>query len=327
MIKRTRSYLYSLFDGSLFFSRLGQAINKFFVILILTNVIAVILDSDQNIHNKYEPFFFAFEFFSVVIFSIEYLIRIFIAVEKDNPEKLSNLKLRLRYMTSFVGIIDLLAILPFYLSAFTTMDLRFLRLMRILRLFKLSHYFKGLNFFLTVIKKEAMSIGSAIFSMMVLVVISASVMYNLEHIAQPEKFSSIPNAIWWAIVTMTTVGYGDVYPVTFAGKLLAAFIMLLGVGVVALPAGILAARFGDEIKTRKDHLKAHVVKALTDGHMSNLEENELQKLCRDLELSEDELKLIIKDYEITHQTSLSRCPHCNKELSPTRRKEDRRSKS
>ncbi len=323
MIKKSRSYLYSLFEGSLFFSRLGQIINKFFVILILTNVIAVILDSDQDLHLKYKSFFVVFEIFSVVIFSLEYLIRIFIAVEKDNPDNQSHLSLRIKYITSFVGIIDLLAILPFYLSAFTTMDLRFLRLMRILRLFKLSHYFKGLNFFLTVLKKEAMSIGSAVFSMLVLVVISASIMYNLEHVAQPDHFSSIPDAIWWAIVTMTTVGYGDVVPITFGGKILAAFIMLLGVGVVALPAGILAARFGDEIKTRKDHLKAHVVKALTDGHMSKLEEYELENLCRDLQLSEEELKQIIKDYEITHQTSLSKCPHCKKELFWSRRKGDR----
>ncbi|MCP4274097.1 MAG: ion transporter [Gammaproteobacteria bacterium] len=323
MIKKTRSYLYSLFDGSLFFSGLGQTINKFFVVLILLNVAAVIIDSDPQYHRDYEELLISFEIFSVLIFSIEYLIRIFIAVEKDNPDKLSHLQLRLKYITSFVGVIDLLAILPFYLSAFTSMDLRFLRLMRILRLFKLSHYFKGLNFFLTVLKKESLSIGSAIFSMMILVIISASAMHNLEHQAQPEAFSSIPDAIWWAVVTMTTVGYGDITPITFGGKLLATFIMLLGVGVVALPAGILAARFGDELKTRKDHLKAHVAQALNDGHMSRLEEHELQALCKSLELSEDELQQIIKDYQLENQAHLAICPHCNKKLNPGRRKNDR----
>jgi len=323
MITSSRSYLYSLFEGSLFFSRLGQGINKFFVVLILLNVMAIIFDSDPNYHRQYEFFFLAFENFSVVIFSLEYLIRIFIAVEADNPDNLSNFKMRLKYMTSFVGLIDLLAILPFYLSAFTSADLRFLRLMRILRLLKLSHYFKGLSFFITVLKKEAMSIGSAVFFMLVLVIISASIMYNLEHIAQPEAFSSIPDAIWWAIVTMTTVGYGDVTPVTLGGKLLAALIMLLGVGVVALPAGILAARFGDELQSRKKHLTTYVAKALSDGHVSRLEKHELQALCRELELSEEELQRIIEDQTLS-MTTIEECPHCHKKLHPSRRKADRK---
>jgi len=321
MILKTRSYLFSLFEGSLFFSRLGQAINNFFVALILINVIAIIFDSDPNYHAKYNELFISLENFSVLIFSLEYLIRIFIAAENENPKNLSAFRLRINYMTSFVGIIDLLAILPFYLSAFTSADLRFLRLMRILRLLKLSHYFKGLNFFITVLRKEAMSIGSAVFFMLVLVIISASIMYNLENHAQPEAFSSIPDAIWWAIVTMTTVGYGDVTPITIGGKLLAAFIMLLGVGVVALPAGILAARFGDELQSRKKHLTAHVTKALSDGYMSELEKHELQALCRNLDLTEDELQRIIDAQEISHP-ALATCPHCHKELHPTRRKDD-----
>jgi len=322
MIKRSRSYLHSLFEGSLFYSRLGQTINKFFVVLILLNVFAIIYESEPKFQKQYEDFFLYFENFSVLIFSIEYFIRIFIAVEKDNPENLSNFRMRLKYMFSFVGLIDLLAILPFYLSAFTSIDLRFLRLMRILRLLKLSHYFKGLNFFITVLKKEAMSIGSAVFAMLVLVILSASMMYNLEHQAQPEAFASIPAAIWWAVVTMTTVGYGDVTPITFGGKLLATFIMLLGVGVVALPAGILAARFGDELQSRKKHLTAYVTQALSDGHMSQLEKHELKALSQQLELSEDELQRIIEDQSINNKPR-STCPHCHKELYPARRKEDR----
>ena len=322
MIKRSRSYLYSLFEGSLFFSNLGQLINKFFVVLIILNVIAIIYDSDPRYHAKYEMFFIAFENFSVLIFSLEYFIRIFISVERDNPHNLSNFKMRIKYLFSFMGLVDLLAILPFYLSAFTSVDLRFLRLMRMLRLLKLSHYFKGLKFFVSVLKKEAMSIGSAIFAMMVLVVISASIMYNLEHHAQPEAFSSIPDALWWAVVTMTTVGYGDITPITFGGKLLATFIMLLGVGVVALPAGILAARFSDELQSRKQHLTDHVVQALSDGHMSKLEEYELKALCQSLDLSEEELRDIIESQEMT-KTPLTNCPHCHKELHPSRRRADR----
>jgi len=317
MIRQSRAYLYSLLEGSLYFSRLGQNINKFFVALILLNVMAIIIESVPKYNQQYSEFFYAFELFSVIIFSVEYLVRIFVAADRENPDEVSSLVLRWRYIRSSEGLIDLLAILPFYLSAFTSMDLRFLRLMRILRLLKLSHYFKGLSFFVTILRKEAVSIGSAIFAMIVVVIISASIMYNLEHTIQPEAFGSIPDAIWWAVVTMTTVGYGDVTPVTMGGKFLATLIMLMGVGVVALPAGILAARFGDELQSRKKHLTAHVMQAMQDGYMSALEEHELHRLCKQLELSEEELKRIIDDQQLTGKT-LAVCPHCHKEIKDRR---------
>ena len=317
MITHSRAYLYSLLEGSLFYSRLGKAINKFFVLLILLNVAAIVLESVPEYNAQFGEVFYRFELFSVLVFSLEYLVRIFVAADRDNPNKLSKWRLRWQYIRSFEGIIDLLSVLPFYLSAFTTLDLRFLRLMRILRLLKLSHYFKGLAFFVSILHKEAMTIGSAIFAMIVLVIISASMMYHLEHQIQPEAFGSIPDAIWWAVVTMTTVGYGDVTPVTMGGKVLAIFIMLMGVGVVALPAGILAARFGDELQSRKKHLTAHVVKALKDGYVDALEQNELQRLCAQMELSEEELKRIIEDQQMSGEI-IAVCPHCHKEIKERR---------
>ena len=316
MILKSRSYLHSLFEGSLFYSEFGKWLHRFFIALILLNVIAVIIDSDPDMHEKYQSFFDIFEYISVAIFSLEYITRIFISVENENPNNLTHFRLRLKYIFSVIGLIDLLAILPFYLSAFAVADLRFLRLLRILRLFKLSHYFKGLNFFVTVLKKEAMSISSAIFTMLVLVIISASLMYNLEHLAQPEAFTSIPDAIWWAVVTMTTVGYGDVTPVTIGGKFLATFIMLVGVGIVALPAGILAARFGDELQSRKKHLTAHVAHALSDGHVSELENKDLRKLSHKLDISEEDLLRIIESQQIQMlgDTQEIICPHCHKAI-------------
>ncbi|MBT8448142.1 MAG: ion transporter [Gammaproteobacteria bacterium] len=317
MITRSRAYLFSLLEGALFYSRRGQLINKLFVLLILLNVGAIVLQSVPEYDARFSEVFHRFEVFSVIIFSLEYLIRIFVAAERENPNKLSSWRLRWQYMRSFEGVVDLLSILPFYLSAFTTLDLRFLRLMRILRLLKLSHYFKGLTFFVSVLHKEAMTIGSAIFAMIVLVIISASMMYHLEHQIQPEAFGSIPDAIWWAVVTMTTVGYGDVTPITLGGKVLATFIMLMGVGVVALPAGILAARFGDELQSRKKHLTAHVVKALKDGYVDALEEHELSRLCAQLDLSEDELQQIIEDQQLSGEI-IAVCPHCHKEIKDRR---------
>ena len=288
-------------------------LNRFFIVLILLNVTAVILDSIPSVYAEYHGHFLIFETVSVAIFTLEYLGRIYIAPEAENPEKLSDFRMRLKYMLSPMGIIDLLAILPFFLHAYTALDLRMLRIIRLLRLLKLSHYFRGLNFFITVLKKEMMSIGSAVFTMLVLVLLSASLMYFLEHKAQPEAFASIPDAIWWAVVTMTTVGYGDVTPITLGGKLLAIFIMLMGVGIVALPAGILAARFGDELQSRKNQLTAHVIQALKDGHLSDLEQHELNILREKLEISEDELQRIIEAESV--KTSEEVCPHCHKPLS------------
>jgi voltage-gated potassium channel len=139
-------------------------------------------------------------------------------------------------------------------------------------------------------------------------------MYTLERGAQPEAFNSIPHSIWWAVVTMTTVGYGDVTPVTFGGRLMAGLIMLLGVGIVALPAGMLAARFGEELKSRKDRLRVYVRHALQDGHVDELEQSELEHVARELDISKDALEQLIELQKAQRHISMV-CPHCGKGIS------------
>mgnify|MGYP001818503783 FL=1 len=290
-----------------------RAFNFFIIMLIFANVIAVILESHAPYRTQYSSYFFSFEIFSVIVFTFEYLGRIWSCVDNETYGNTSPLKARIRYLFSPLAIIDLLAILPFYLSFFIAIDMRYLRMLRMLRLLKLSHYFKGLDIFITVISKEIVTIATVILTVLIMVILSASLMYTIEHSAQPEAFKDIPHAIWWAVVTMTTVGYGDVTPVTFPGRVLAGFIMLLGVGVVALPAGMLAARFGEEIQMRKDRMRTQVLHALEDGKIEDWEMAELEKTARHLGISTDSLNLLIDLHNI-QRTSLQKCPHCGKAI-------------
>ena len=291
-------------------NRISHLINTGLILLIIANVAAVIVESEPSIGKAYSSYFHTFEFISVIIFTAEYIIRLWCCVELDNYKGCSPLKARLCYSVSPIALIDLLAILPFFISLFFAVDLRYLRLLRVLRLMKLSHYFKGFNIFLTVINKELKSIAAAMMVMMFLIIIAASLMYTLESQKQPEVFGSILHSLWWAVVTMTTVGYGDVTPVTTAGKVVATFIMLIGVGLVALPAGMLAARFGEELRERKRSLTLHIEHALADGHIDDDEYKLLEELANKLELSPEELERNIT--LLKKGIKQGQCPLCGK---------------
>ncbi|MCH2058414.1 MAG: ion transporter [Thalassotalea sp.] len=307
MLKRkVFELLESGFEGSIY----NKLLSGFIVILIITNVIAVIVESYAPIGQKYHEEFHIFNLISVAIFTLEYIARIWVSTEAPEADASKPLQSRVKYIFSSVALIDLLAIAPFFLSFIVAIDLRYLRMLRMLRLLKLTHYFKGLRLFINVLKQELPTIGAAIFIMIVLVTLSGSVMYSLEHTAQPEVFDSIPSAIWWSVVTMTTVGYGDVTPITFLGKFVATFIMLLGVGVVALPAAMLAAKFGEELSDRKKHLEAEVANALEDGVVTVSERATLDKLAEELNISQDSLEKLLNSRALTCYTTTT-CPHCH----------------
>lgn len=223
----------------------------FILILIFLNVAAVILETVRYLAENFQSFFYIFEFFSVVIFSIEYLARVWACASQ---EKFSHpFWGRLKFVFTPMALIDLLAILPFFL-VFLPVDLRFvraLRLFRLFRVFKLARYSSSLRLFGSVIKNRKEELIITISIMFVLIILTSSFIYYAESEAQPDKFSDIPSSMWWAIVTLTTVGYGDVYPVTPLGKFFAAIIAVLGVGMFALPTGILGASFVEEIEKGK----------------------------------------------------------------------------
>lgn len=306
-----RQHCYQLLDGDLAFSRAGKLINGLIIALIILNVTGVILETVPAYNTAYASYFYALEIFSVIVFTAEYLIRVWISPE--NPKFGPGIKGKLRYIFSPIALIDLIVILPFYLSLFISIDLRYLRLLRLLRLLKLSHYIRSMDIFIKVVTSELPSLASAVFAVLVLVVLAACAMFAMEHQAQPEAFKSVLDAIWWAVVTMTTVGYGDITPVTAGGKILAILIMLLGVGTVALPAGMLAARFSEELQNRKSAMTAEVINALEDGDLSESEKQMLARISQKYGISEEDLNQIIhnKTLELGHQMH---CPHCGHSL-------------
>jgi voltage-gated potassium channel len=285
----------------------------FLVALILLNALATVLGSDHVRFDRYYSAFHAFELFSIAIFTVEYLLRAWVAPDNPQYAGLPAWRARLRYLVTPIAIIDLLAILPAYLGMLFALDLRYLRLLRLLRLLKLTHYFKGLGIFIEVLRAEARTLLSGVFTVAVLMVVAAGLMYSVEHEAQPENFSSIGQSLWWAIVTMTTVGYGDLTPITAFGRILAAAIMLLGVGVVALPAGILAARFAEELQARRDQLAAQLDLALIDGSVDKSELQKLARLSRELGISQEALDRMLHT-ESLRSLVVPVCPHCGKKI-------------
>lgn len=231
-------------------------VRGFLVILILLNVVALIIETMEDVSSAYRHAFLTFERFSVAIFSAEYMLRLWACTENNVCS--GSLKGRIRHALSPLMLVDLLAILPFYLPLILPADLIFLRalrLMRLLRVLKLGRYSDAIRVFgrVAALKKEQLAVAG--FSIGILLIIASSLMYYFEHEAQPAAFGSIPHAMWWAIITLTTVGYGDAYPLTTVGRILASVIALLGIGMFALPAGILSSGFVEygEMQKEQEH--------------------------------------------------------------------------
>jgi voltage-gated potassium channel len=308
-----RQRWFQLLEGGFTGSRGSRWLATGIVTLIVLNTVGVILGSDPAHFSRYAVAFHAFEAFSILVFSVEYLLRAWVAPEHERYQDLPAWSARLRYLASPLALADLAAVLPAYLGLMLTVDLRYLRLLRLLRLLKLTHYFKGLGIFINVVQSEARTLVSGVATVAILVVVAASLMYGVEHAAQPEKFGTIGDALWWAVVTMTTVGYGDVTPITVMGRILAAIIMLLGVGIVALPAGILAAKFAEELRSRRDQLAAELELAMADGQVNQTEFRQLEQLSKDLGISQETLDRMLRTKTLRHLV-VPTCPHCGRRI-------------
>jgi len=216
--------------------------------LIVANVAAVVFDTVATVHAAIGPQLLAFEYFSMAVFSVEYLLRLWSAPEAW--PKMRPLKARIRWATSWYGVIDLLAVIPVFLPMLIPVDLRMLRLFRLfrlVRLFKMGRYSRAFRTFGLVFRTKREELIIAVGTVLILLLITSSLMYFVENEAQPELFTSIPASMWWAAAALTTVGYGDIYPVTALGKVFGAISAILGIGLFALPAGILASGFTDAI--------------------------------------------------------------------------------
>ncbi len=224
-------------------TRIGKLFDILLLIVILISVISVILESVDSINKKYHNIILACEWTITILFTIEYFLRIY-SVNKP-----------LKYIFSFMGIIDLLAIIPTYLifvfpAAHSLSVIRSIRLIRVFRVFKLSHYLRGAHTMQIALRSSRPKIIVFLFSVLILVVVLGTLMYIIEGSYGTIGFNNIPNSIYWAVVTLTTVGYGTVTPITVFGKIVASFIMILGYGIIAVPTGIVTSEFARRKKEK-----------------------------------------------------------------------------
>ena len=228
-----------------------KKINRFDIfiyVLIIANIIAMVLESHKFIQAQFSQFFYYFELISILIFSFEYIYRIIISFKESKWLGVKN------YVFSFFGFIDLISILPFYVKQFVLLDGRFFRILRLFRLtrvFKLGRESKSLKLFIKALSAVKSELMFTLFLSILTILFSASAIYFLENKSQPEVFSSITASIWWATISLATVGYGDIVPITIWGKIFASIISLVGIGIVAIPTGIISASFVEEIINSK----------------------------------------------------------------------------
>ncbi|WP_404341044.1 ion transporter [Pseudoalteromonas mariniglutinosa] len=308
---KLRLYTARLFEGNGKYRTLGRALDVFLISLILINVVAIVLESEHNLAKQYHHEFLFIELFSVAIFSIEYLLRLWSCVDKTTHQEslVSNTKIRFKYFFSPLALIDLIAILPTILMFFINVDLRFLRVIRLFRIFKLTRYSRAMQLLLQSFREESSSLLAAFFIMFVVLIIASCGIYLIEHDIQPEKFGSIPSAMWWAMVTLTTVGYGDVVPVTPLGRLFGGVITLISMGMVAIPTGLLASSFSEQLRKRRLSFMDAVHECIADGHLTPQQQEHLENLRYKLGLSKQEANKVIHT-ELNHRNRNLYCRHC-----------------
>lgn len=257
MYQKTKGKVHILLHPELGESKADKFVNAFIITLIILNVIAVMVETIDMVHNRYKIYFDWFDRISVYIFTIEYVLRVWSCTH--DPRYKGSIKGRIKYMLSPGAIIDLLAFLPFYIHLITgpgSLDLRtlrILRLMRLFRLFRLTAYTKSAQMIFNVFRSRINELVLSFIMVVFLIIIASCLLYFAEHNAQPKDFSSIPATIWWAVVTLTTTGYGDMTPHTTIGRILAGIIMLTGVALFALPAGIITVGFLEEFRSIKKY--------------------------------------------------------------------------
>jgi voltage-gated potassium channel len=289
-----RHFVAGIFDRSRKPTTLSYAINFFLFSLIILNVAAVTLESIESVRARWQNQLTAFELVSVFIFMIEYLLRIWSAPENQDFTGDTGSKKRRAYIFSFTGLIDLLAILPYLLQLIgLSADMRMLRVLRLARLLKISHYTSALEDLMSAIYSERKAFLAALYLLILALFLSSSLIYVAENEVQPDVFSSIPETMWWSIVTLTTVGYGDVSPITSVGKLIGAATAIMGVCSIALLTGIIGAGFSNQMAKKKAALALKVSEVLDDGVITTEEAAELSALQQKLDLSDDQMTAII----------------------------------
>ena len=258
-IQMLKTKIFKLVEKGSHGNRINRAFDYFIMTLIVLSVLSIILESIPEIVNDFGTLLNMFNLFSIIIFSIEYLLRLYVS-DLTHPSN-NRIKSALKFMFSIYGLIDLLAILPFYLPMFIKIDLRFLRALRLtrfLRILKINRYNNSLTLIWQVVKEKRSELAVTGFLAFLILFIASFLMFFVEGDAQPDKFPNILASFWWAIATLTTVGYGDIYPITAMGKIISGLIAIIGIGLIALPTGIISAGFINKIESQKENKNQQV---------------------------------------------------------------------
>jgi voltage-gated potassium channel len=262
------------------------------IALVFVSAVALVLTSEPTIAARYALLFTALEAVASSVFLLEFLLRLWTSPEQD-PER-SALSCRLGYLFSVMGLVDIASFLPLFLLAAGYHQTPVLMLLQLLRLFKLTRYSPAFGLLADVLRDEAESLLVSIMLMFIIFIFASVGIYTCEREVQPEAFGSIPHAMWWAIVTLTTVGYGDVTPVTVEGKIFATLITIVGVGLVSLPAGIIASGFTEQLRLRRERFQSEVEELIrVDGDLSARDMEDLDLDRKELGLNRSNAELII----------------------------------
>ncbi len=289
-----REKVFALLEPTGHSGRLHIFIDNFIVFWIALSMLCVILESVDSIQHLFAAEFYWIDIIAFSIFSIEYAARVYSAPE--NPLYRSRSTPRWAHVRSWTALIDLVTILPFLLEHFLPypLDLRFLRVFRLTRMLKLTRYTSATVTLMRVAKREWQIIAASVFVMLLMVVLTASLGYLFEHDAQPDKFENIPQSIYWAVVTLASVGYGDISPITPMGRALTVVLALLGIGIFAIPAGLLASAFTDQLRIDRESFVHQITAAYADGVVDPRELESIAAEAERLHLSESELNRLLE---------------------------------
>ena len=289
-----RQKIHAMVFTSEYGGKLQSIFETFIGVWVIISVLAVVLESIHSVHYLINLEFVILDTIAVAIFTVEYLMRIYACVEE--PRFRHGFLGRLKQARSTSTLIDLLAILPFFLEILlgSVLDLRFLRTFRLARLLKLTRYNDSTKILTTVIAREWPVISASAFIMILMVVMTASLGYVIENQAQPEKFDNIPNSVYWAVITLASVGYGDISPVTAIGRFMTVVMSLLGIGIFAIPAALLASAFGDQLHKEREMLKNNLRNMMKDGNLDETEIALLRSEAKRLHITTEELNALLE---------------------------------
>ena len=279
-------------------SRFGGQIHNFFdlfiIFWVLISVLSVLMETVDAVHYILAMEFSVLDSIAVAVFTTEYLMRIYSCVE--DPRYKEAYAGRARYAFTPGAVIDALAVMPFFLEALLhhLFDLRFLRIFRMLRLLKLTRFSDATKLVWDGIKREAGTIGASFFVMLLVIILCGAVGYLFEHAAQPDKIDSIPTAIYWSVITLGSVGYGDISPITSMGRVIASLMALLGIALIAIPSGILAAAFTDQLRIEREKIGTKIVEMMEDEKIDPDEKAQMEADARRLHITSTELEQMIK---------------------------------